>query len=165
MNNTCTRFKALAVGAVLALGSLAACGPDSADAGPRTGASASVELPTVSGAVFAEHGNKICRRSSQAIGAGFGAMSTPPKPAELTAAYENMLKESYKQVGALLAVGPPTGQERALLDLLVQHHRVTETVEKRGEAAFFADQGTDPWAELVDTAVKDFGLTDCAQGE
>lgn len=157
---TTHRLAALAAGALLALASLAACGSDS-----DSTSSAGVQLPTVSKAVFADQGNTICTRTSAAIGDRFRAMSTPPKPAELTAAYDNMLKESYRLVGELLAVGPPKGQERALLDLLVQQYEVTAGVEKQGQEAFFADEDSDPWAELSQALVDDFGLTACDDGQ
>lgn len=165
--NTFARFSVLAASSALALGSIAACdsdSDDSKDAAPRGAATAGVQLPTVSSAVFADQGNAICRSSASAIGDRFRAMSTPPTPAELTAAYDNMLKESYKLVGELLAVGPPAGQERQLLDLLVQQYKITETVEKQGQEQFFANEDSDPWEELSASLVGDFGLTDCAHG-
>ncbi|MFL6172757.1 MAG: hypothetical protein ACJ716_07670 [Marmoricola sp.] len=152
------RTSTATVAAVLALGSLAACGSSSDDRSPApTGAA----LPTVSKAVFAQRGNVVCRTSGQAIGSKFQAMSKPPKPAELTAAYDNMLKESYKVVGELLDIGAPKGQERELLDLIVQQYQVTADVEKQGQEKFFADQDSDPWADTVAKLVSDFGLKDC----
>lgn len=147
--------------AALALGSLAACG-SSSDEPASAPSSTGVQLPTVSPAVFAERGNAVCRASGQAIGSKFQAMSTPPKPAELSAAYDNMLKESYKVVGELLEIGAPKGHERELLDLLVQQYKVTADVEKHGQQTFFAHEDSDPWAELTRTLSDDFGLTDCS---
>lgn len=153
------RTHVLAATAALALGSVTACGDGS---GPSsTTASSGVKLPTVSKAVFAEQGNAVCRASAEAIGSKFRAMSTPPKPDELKAAYDNMLKESYKFVGEVLEIGAPKGQERALLDLLVEQYKVTQTVEKSGQAEFFSKEDSDPWAKLSATLVKDFDLMDC----
>ncbi|RNL77581.1 hypothetical protein [Nocardioides marmorisolisilvae] len=150
----------LIIAAILALGSAAACGSDSGSDSEPT-ASHGVQLPTVSQAVFAERGNEVCRSSSAAIGDKFRAMSTPPKPAELTAAYDNMLKESYKVVGEMLEIGAPKGKERELLDLLVEQYKITADVEKHGQEPFFANEDSDPWAGVTTKFANDFGLTDC----
>ena len=42
---------------------------------------------------------------------------------------------------------------------------MTATAEEQGATAFFADEDSDPWADVVDTLVDDFGLTDCGRGE
>jgi hypothetical protein len=36
---------------------------------------------------------------------------------------------------------------------------------EQGQAAFFADEDSDRWSDVVDTLVDDFGLVDCARGE
>ena len=79
---------------------------------------------------------------------------------EFQAAYDTMIKESYKLVGQFLALGAPEGLAEEFYDVLVEAHTVTETVESVGSEAFFAAE-EDPWEQVVDVLVDDFGLTGC----
>lgn len=148
----------LSAAAALALcfGTLTACGSGSDD----NATAAASPLKTVSSAAFVQKGNALCRSNGEKIAAGFQSMSEPPKPAELQAAYDTMLRESYKLTGDMLAIGAPKGKEKELVDLLVQMQHVTENAEAMGADKFYADT-SDPWADAVDKLVNDFGLTDC----
>jgi len=158
--NTTRAFAATATLA-LSLGALAACGSSSADTETET---ASSPLTTVSKSVFVEKGNALCRSNGEAIASKFMEMSEPPKPDQLTTAYDNMLKESYKITGDVLAIGSPKGQEKEFLALLATMHAVTTAVDEGGQEKFFADE-SDPWAAATATLVEDFGLTDCKHEE
>lgn len=158
---TITRAFAATATLTLSLGALAACGSSSDDPGTKAATS---PLTTVSKSVFVEKGNALCRANAEAIASKFMAMSEPPKPAEFTAAYDNMIKESYKVTGDVLGIGAPKGQEQEFLDLLVEMHQVTVGVDAGGQERFFADE-SDPWAAVTSTLVEDFGLTDCKHEE
>ena len=150
--------RTLSVTAALALcfGALTACGCDSEDHDN----SAASPIKAVSRAEFVEKGNALCRANGEKIAAGFNAMGDPPRPAEFQAAYDTMRRESYKLVGDMHAVGAPIGQDKELVDLLVQLQQVTENAEVEGAEKDYADS-SDPWADTVDKLVNDFGLTDC----
>lgn len=160
MNNTAhPRFLAVAA-AALALGSIAACGSND----DTTTKAAPTVLPTVHKADFVVQGNALCKKTSETIGSKFATMSKPPKPAELSAAFATVLKESYKLDGELLSIGAPAGQQKEFVDLIRQLHQVTANVETEGQEAFFADE-SDPWKPAADKLVKDFGLTQCGNDE
>lgn len=156
-----TRTLAASATLALSVGAFAACGSSSDEAQAEA---ASSPVRTVSKSEFVEKGNALCRANGEAIASRFMAMSEPPKPAELTAAYDNMLKESYKVTGDVLAIGAPKGQEKAFIDLLVAMNKVTSGVDQGGQEKFFATE-TDPWAAITTTLVEDFGLTDCKHEE
>ena len=160
MKNTAhPRFLALAA-AALALGSITACGSND-DTATTT---APTVLSKVSRADFVQRANALCKASSETIGSTFATMSEPPKPAELSAAYATVLKESYKLDGDLLSLGAPASRQKAFVDLVLQLHQVTAGVEKQGQDAFFADD-SDPWKPVADRMVKEFGLTQCGSDQ
>lgn len=139
----------------LCFGALTACGSDSEDNN-----SAASPIRTVSKAEFVQKGNALCRTNGDKIAAGFQAMSEPPKPAELQVAFDTMLRESYKLTGDILAIGAPKGQDKELVDLLVQMQHITEQAEAEGAERFYADS-SDPWSGAITTLVNDFGLSSC----
>src|SRR5690348_17479734 len=117
MKNTAhPRILAVAA-AALALGSVAACGSND---DTTTTKSTPTVLPAVHKADFVVQGNALCKKTSEAIGSKFATMSKPPKPAELSAAFATVLKESYKLDGELLSIGAPAGQQEEYVDLILQ---------------------------------------------
>lgn len=140
------------------------CGSDSDD-GAKGGADAKetgndAAIRSIPAEEFVEKGNAVCRANGEAIGSKFASLSQPPTPAELSDAFETMLRESYNITGSILAIGAPEDKEKELVDLLLEAQRVTEQVEAEGQAAFFARE-SDPWAEVTADLVAELGLTDC----
>lgn len=157
--------RTLAVVAALALwtAALGGCGSDSDDAKGGANAKESADdaaISSIPAEEFVEKGNAVCRANGEAIGSKFASLSQPPTRAELSDAFETMLRESYKITGSILAIGAPVGKEKELVDLLLEAQRVTEQVEAEGQAAFFASE-SDPWAEVTADLVDELGLTDC----
>lgn len=154
-----TRLSALALTSLVLAGALSACGSDD-EATP----SADTALTSVPRQTFVDQGNEVCTANTAAIASAFEQMSQPPTEAQLSAAFENLVKQSYKFEGDLLAVGAPAGQEKAFVDQLLGMHEVVEGVETEGQEAFFASEDN-PFQALTDTLVDDFGLTSCQAEE
>ncbi len=159
MRTTRTRLTALAsISLVLAAG-LSACGSDDESTPAADNAVSSVPKAT-----FVDQGNQLCVANEEAIASVFKQMSQPPSQAQLTDAFNNLVTQSYKFEGDLLAVGAPKGQEKAFVDQILAMHHVVNTVETQGQEAFFATEDN-PFKAVTDTLVNDFGLTSCQTEE
>ncbi len=154
-----TTRAALAVTSLALAASLSACGSDDASTSASDNA-----VKSVSEATFVDQGNALCAANSAAIGSVFKQMSQPPTQGQLTAAFDNLVKQSYKFEGDLLAVGAPKGQEKAFVDQILGMHEVVMGVEAKGQEAFFATEDN-PFKTVTDNLVNDFGLTSCKSEE
>jgi len=155
MRTTRSRLTALASTCLFLAAGLSACGSD--DESTPVADSA---VSSVSKATFVDQGNKLCVANKNAIASVFQQMSQPPTKAQLTDAFNNLVKQSYKLEGDLLAVGAPKGQERAFVDQILAMHQVVNSVQANGQEAFFATEDN-PFSAVTDTLVNDFGLTSC----
>lgn len=105
-------------------------------------------------------GDQLCLANGKAVGSRFRSMSEPPTPAEMTAAHENLLKESHQFHGDLLALGAPQGQAKALVDPRGQ--AAGDRRRRREGPGGVLRQRLRPIAQpAIDTLVHDVGLTEC----
>jgi hypothetical protein len=160
MGRTSVRRRGIIVAAALGLAaSLAACAdqaassgstttpPASSSAAPASPAAGAAALPVISEGDFQTEAAALCTANGEAVGATFQAMSKPPTPEQMQAAFDTLVAESYKISDDLAALGAPQERQAALAAVIEANDRITAEVEAAGADAFFADQG-DAYAEL-----------------
>jgi hypothetical protein len=146
-----TRFGAIAIAALLAVG-LVAAGCSS------SGTSSTTSIPALSKADFVSQANAICAKGNKLTDAAGGALGNSSNQAEVNDAVTNTIVPAIQdQIDGIKALAPPSGDETTVSSMLALAQ--TDVDKLKGNPELLSDPNL--FADFA-KAAHPYGLTSCA---